>query len=746
MRKFTLLIATLGLCSITYGQMLQTAKYELVKEEAADNQSSNPSLVKGGGDVIWQTTFNWEDASNPRGWSLPEGWMIKDVTDTGYPWMWVKDTIKWGTNRTVSPPSFFATKADGFLSLPIQYYNYNDGVGGEVPADSYVETPKIDCSAVSSVVVKFTQYWNICCRGERVGNLEMQVTTDAGVHFATYDLQFNIAANNGTPERFRNVELNISDVAAGSPNVQIRFYFHGGSYAYYWMIDDLKLVEGYDNDLVLEDYWLDFDGGFGETVGQINYWPLSQMGMAGDPNGAVGANYFRGALLNRGGNDSENAKLEVKVLKNGTEVFADASPVSTIWTLERDTSDVLNPYLASDYGDYRFDYTAISDNAEEVPVNNTVSMRFTVNDTLAHRADFTAEAGANTGGWQGGDNSGDMTGVIYDIYAPCEINSITAYIRSFNASQNPSFQYVLFKEIDGVREEWMVSDIVDVDSTMIGTWLTLPLTKDGETEFLTPGRYATMVRMWATDPNDVNGANGMSVGYDMTTKPYNTLMFEIIDGGHWYNTDNLNMIGFNINATGGPTQAPVTFNVNMTKHIASGEFNPGTDFVDVSGSFNNWSGSAHLTDPEADGIYTITLDGMAVGKVIEYKYRINGDWNTSEYPNGGPNRKYTIRYWNVLNNTYNGGVTTGLPSTSLVASFNVYPNPTSGAFSVEINNTVASDLVITLTNIQGQVIYQNTITNAVNHQETISNELSKGLYFLTVNNGKEVKIQKVIVQ
>ena len=137
---------------------------------------------------------------------------------------------------------------------------------------------------------------------------------------------------------------------------------------------------------------------------------------------------------------------------------------------------------------------------------------------------------------------------------------------------------------------------------------------------------------------------------------------------------------------------------------------------------------------------------MPVNKVIEYKYRINGDWNTAEYPNGGPNRKYTVRYWNVLNDTYNGGKASGVDPTSLVASFSVYPNPTSGAFTVAITNTVPSDLVITLTNIQWQVVYQNNVKNAVNYQETIDNKLSKGFYFLTVNTGKEVKIQKVIVQ
>ncbi|MFA5814880.1 MAG: T9SS type A sorting domain-containing protein [Bacteroidales bacterium] len=59
---------------------------------------------------------------------------------------------------------------------------------------------------------------------------------------------------------------------------------------------------------------------------------------------------------------------------------------------------------------------------------------------------------------------------------------------------------------------------------------------------------------------------------------------------------------------------------------------------------------------------------------------------------------------------------------------------------------VASDLVITLTNIQGQVIYQNKVAGTIDHQETIDNKLAKGLYFLSVNNGKEVKVQKIVVQ
>jgi hypothetical protein len=269
------------------------------------------------------------------------------------------------------------------------------------------------------------------------------------------------------------------------------------------------------------------------------------------------------------------------------------------------------------------------------------------------------------------------------------------------------------------------------------------LTKDGESEFLEPGEYYAAWRAWADD-----GKVGMRLGWDMNDRAEFTGYSLIYLGSitTWYASDKLPVMGMNLNAQGGPTEAPVTFNVDMTKHIASGEFNPGADFVDVSGSFNGWTGSAHLTDPEADGLYTITLDGMPVGQMIEYKYRINGDWNTSEYPNGGPNRKYTVRYWNVLNDTYNGGKTTGVDQNSLVASFDVFPNPNQGVFTVNVTNRTAANLVITLTNLQGQIVYRNQVKNVLHHSETIGDRLSKGLYFLSVNDGKEVRTRKVVVQ
>jgi hypothetical protein len=153
-----------------------------------------------------------------------------------------------------------------------------------------------------------------------------------------------------------------------------------------------------------------------------------------------------------------------------------------------------------------------------------------------------------------------------------------------------------------------------------------------------------------------------------------------------------------------------------------------------------------MEDADGDGIYTITVDACPVGQVIEFKYRINGSWDTSEFPDGGANRTYTVRFYNVLNHTYNNGETSGIEKESLVASFNVYPNPTSGEFTVNVVSTTPSNLEITLVDIQGHVVYRDLVKNVMNHTQTIDTQLAKGMYFLTINNGREVKVQKVMVQ
>jgi len=107
----------------------------------------------------------------------------------------------------------------------------------------------------------------------------------------------------------------------------------------------------------------------------------------------------------------------------------------------------------------------------------------------------------------------------------------------------------------------------------------------------------------------------------------------------------------------------VVFNVNMKQQIVIGNFKPATDFVDLPGSFNNWS-STMLTDSNGDSIYTASI-ALNVGDNIEFKARINGLWNgKEEFSGGGPNRTYTVVPNGVVSFWYNDVI----PSTVLAVA------------------------------------------------------------------------------
>ncbi len=89
----------------------------------------------------------------------------------------------------------------------------------------------------------------------------------------------------------------------------------------------------------------------------------------------------------------------------------------------------------------------------------------------------------------------------------------------------------------------------------------------------------------------------------------------------------------------------ITFQVRMAYQVELGAFDPRSDAVDIAGDFNSW-GSDPLTplaDADGDTVYSVTLGGFSQGEQLEYKYRINGEWDgTEEFPGYGNNRYYTV--------------------------------------------------------------------------------------------------------
>ncbi len=89
----------------------------------------------------------------------------------------------------------------------------------------------------------------------------------------------------------------------------------------------------------------------------------------------------------------------------------------------------------------------------------------------------------------------------------------------------------------------------------------------------------------------------------------------------------------------------------------------------------------------------------------------------------------------------------GVDNDELTSSLKVYPNPASGQFTVSITNAEASDLILELVNISGQVVYRNQVKSVYSYNEQIdTGSLSSGIYYLRVNNGQESRVKKIVVR
>ncbi|MCK9220547.1 MAG: T9SS type A sorting domain-containing protein [Bacteroidales bacterium] len=93
-----------------------------------------------------------------------------------------------------------------------------------------------------------------------------------------------------------------------------------------------------------------------------------------------------------------------------------------------------------------------------------------------------------------------------------------------------------------------------------------------------------------------------------------------------------------------PAKCPMTFLCKMNYYVEAHHFDPNVDFLDVAGNFNDWGANDVLFDRLGDTAFTlekfIDTTWFSQGP-LEFKFRINGDWDASEL-HGKPNRNYAF--------------------------------------------------------------------------------------------------------
>jgi len=360
------------------------------------------------------------------------------------------------------------------------------------------------------------------------GANEVHVSNDAGVHWAAFDCGFGTLhkdrPNDASPGQPVIFEANISEIAAGAPEVIIKIYW-GETTLYFWVIDDFSLSEAFDNDLQLKHFKLEWDDGIEDTEESfIHDIPISQIGGS--------FTNFESSVLNFGEKDQDNVTYTVDIRKNHESVFSSTANTSWLSPLLIDTMNVEGAYSPSEFGHYSIKYDFSQDQAEENPGDNSKEIFFNVSDSVYSRSDESAELSyaygfEHYGGEEGelGWNIDHFVGVKFPIYADTEVNSLSCFITGGLADGKIEFWYTLWwvpppEEEDQEPIQWMTTEILELDSAMFNTWITLPFEKDGETEYLLAGDNVIAgisYNNYNDDPLVRRGKN-LGIGHDASIK------------------------------------------------------------------------------------------------------------------------------------------------------------------------------------------------------------------------------------
>jgi hypothetical protein len=518
MKKFTL---ALFLCLISWG-------YSSIAQ-----QKNIPSNLKGNGQVFFYEDFNWGDPTDIKGWKLPEGYKLIDPDDIGYNFKWMPyDSIK--AQYVMEPPFESTSGKNGYLGLPLGVYNeFKDPA---TVVNNSIEFPHFNCTGKSSVVVRYeTHFMN-----GGPGLQEMKVSVDNGAHWAVYNVGFGVQhkdrPNDAAPGKPVIYEANISDVAAGMPDVIIQLHY-GNTQWYFWVLDDFQLAEAWNNDLKIRHFTAEWDEGDEENLmTPFHMIPKSQL------LATAGLYNWESSVINFGEIEQEDVYLDLSITKNNQQIWhKTTTPIFSLATNDIDTMKIGDKFTPVDYGHYQVTYDFKTSLSEETPADNKNSFFFHVNDSIYSTSDDSPDLAwsylfERYGAADKVSCEDYFTGTILPIYADCEVSSLSTYIMGGLADGKIEFQFQLWKVPqegdDRTPVKMLVTDMVTLDSAHFNTWITMAFSKDGETEFLKAGDlvYAGISQWDYHENNLVRRAKGLRIGTDRSLKMVGPTTIGIYDG------------------------------------------------------------------------------------------------------------------------------------------------------------------------------------------------------------------------
>ena len=444
------------------------------------------NFAKSPGDTLW-----YEDFGN--GFST-NGWIASNNASNGFNWIYTT-MAPGGQYSTVIPPIASTTGANGFACLPSDFYNTPTPAGGFLNMDSYLTSGPISIVPKSSIKLRWQQSYRYCCN-QVIDEMLVQVSSD-GINWTSFNAKPGVSASTSF---MGNFEVDISQVARNQSTIYIRFYQNASHY--YWMVDDIAVVEGVTEQLELEKSYHSFGSifreGFFSIVPEFLSQPLT----------------FWGEIRNRGGLTANNVKLKVSVYKNSTIVYEDSSGMVTSQApLSKDTFYLNNSYQNTDgVGDYTINYLAEGLLPSYNPSMEKDTITYIISDTIFAKDYNIANGIIGPGSYVGGDAAGSMIGTRFNIDNTVNLTSVSYFIASSNLNVGAQFKVKIYKfdtsqsTINGALVLAAQSqNTYTIQASDLGTWVTIRVDT-----ILVPGLYVAAAEQSLASSTAVSFSLGRS--------------------------------------------------------------------------------------------------------------------------------------------------------------------------------------------------------------------------------------------
>ena len=572
--KKTLLLITLLVFSLSFSQVNNKNIQTWTESNNTIITNTNNSQLGGDEFTVWENDFSDQTLPNI---------LIENVGGYG-DWIWSTESTQgqWGANAgLIESP----TVDNGFMLIDADWFNtypnngVEDGAVGENAINSSFTIGPIDLSSseTSALVLQFYSYYRICCfaAGNGANDMNVYISTDNGVTFEDLNyIEGNIYETNVGTQTLSQVPL-----GAYAPNVEnVYFKFEWIGTHYFWMIDDMSIIQQPAYDLKMLSAWLTM-----EDPANIEYYAIPESQM---PNEML----FGAEIYNYGYNDETNVLLSGAI---------DGTALSTSTTYELVESDSTR-LIETDFfdisslteGTYSFTNT-IESNGDDVLIDdNTLSREFMITEN-EYKLDGLYDTFDYLGtGWPFGEDNADGVRFAnyFDIKETATLSSarIGLYLNSFDTSlgtfETTSGGEVIFYLCDttGILDPAVESldmnlggVIWESDYIMIQEWMVdegFVSVEIPEIE-LNPNAYFLVAELYS------NGLNNDIIIYDDTSvpQPWFASMYWSPGDETWYSNGNALAIHMGIN---GLNYA----NINEENLLSGIELypNPTNDLINIS--------------------------------------------------------------------------------------------------------------------------------------------------------------------